>query len=157
IYTSGTTGIPKGVMHRFSAIGYMANEAIQNLDLTAEDRILSYLPLAHIVERLGVEAVGLLRGGRVFFTEGLETFLVDLQRAQATLFLAVPRILFKFQQGVFGKIPREKLDRLLRIPLLRIYLKQRILHQLGLRYARYALCGAAPLPPEVLLWYRNLG
>ena len=49
-------------------------------------------------------------GSHLFFTEGIDTFLADLQRARPTLFLSVPRLLLKFQQGVFAKIPKEKLD-----------------------------------------------
>lgn len=157
IYTSGTTGTPKGVMHCFGAFAYDAEKLTGLLDLHAEQRVLSYLPLAHIVERAGVEANSLLRAWHLFFSEGLETFLNDLQRARPTLFLSVPRLLLRFQQGVFAKIPKEKLERLLRIPGLNLYLKHRILRQLGLSTAHYAACGAAPLPTEIMLWYRNLG
>lgn len=157
IYTSGTTGKPKGVMHRFSAFSYFAKSASELLGLTAEERLLSYLPLAHIVERSACEALGLRLGFRIFFTEGLETFLTDLQRARPTLFPSVPRLLLKFQQGVFQKMPKPRLDKLLGTPLVNRLVKKRILRQLGLHTARYAACGSAPLPVDILLWYRNLG
>jgi len=157
VYTSGTTGMPKGVMHRFSAWRFTARAAIKLLGLTADERLLSYLPLAHIVERIGAEIVALALGSHLFFTEGIDSFLTDLKRARCTIFLSVPRLLLKFQHGVFEKIPRDKLDFLLRIPVVSAYVKKRILSQLGLETARYAACGAAPLQPELLLWYRNLG
>ena len=157
IYTSGTTGAPKGVMHSFLAFSYNARTLGAQLALTTPQRILSYLPLAHIVERVGVEFLALLLGSRVFFTEGVETFVADLQRAQPTLFLSVPRLLQKFQQGVFTKVPQPKLDLLLRIPLVSSLVKRRILAELGLSTVRYAASGAAPLPLETLLWYRRLG
>src|SRR6185369_5511161 len=157
IYTSGTTGTPKGVMHCFEALAFDAVVCSQVFNLTVDQRILSYLPLAHVVERMGVEVVGAYLGSRIFFTEGLETFVTDLQRARPTLFLSVPRLLLKFQQGVFAKVPKEKLDKLLNIPVLNYLLKRRILRQLGLGTARLAACGAAPLPVPILLWYRNLG
>jgi long-chain acyl-CoA synthetase len=157
IYTSGTTGMPKGVMHRFSAMRFTAWACIERLGLRSEERILSYLPLAHIVERIGAETVALCLGSRIFFTEGIDSFLTDLKRARSTLFLSVPRLLLKFQQGVFAKMPREKLDLLLRIPILNTYIKKRVLSQLGLDTVRLAACGAAPLQPELLLWYRKLG
>src|SRR5262249_48326839 len=125
IYTSGTTGTPKGVMHRFSSWRFTALASIRMLGLNADERLLSYLPLAHIVERIGAEIVGLMLGSRLFFTEGIESFLTDLKRSQCTIFLSVPRLLFKFQQGVFAKIPRERLDLLLRIPILSSYIKKR--------------------------------
>ncbi len=157
IYTSGTTGKPKGVMHRFGAFSYFAKSAAELLGLTSEERLLSYLPLAHIVERSACEALGLGLGLHIFFTEGVETFLADLRRARPTLFVSVPRLLLKFQQGVFQKIPKYRLDKLLRIPLVNRPVKKRILRQLGLHAARYAASGSAPLPIEILLWYRNLG
>ena len=157
IYTSGTTGTPKGVMHRFSDFAFFAAAASEGLGLTRDERLLSYLPLAHIVERSACEALGIYLGFRIFFTEGVETFLTDLQRARPTLFPSVPRLLLKFQQGVFQKLPKHRLDKLLHIPLLNRAVKKRILRQLGLSGARYAASGAAPLPVELLLWYRNLG
>jgi long-chain acyl-CoA synthetase len=157
IYTSGTTGVPKGVMHRFAALAYLADRLAKVLSLSSGERYLSYLPLAHIVERTGMETVTFYLGSRMFFTEGLETFVADLHRARPTLFLSVPRLLLKFQQGVFAKVPKHKLERLLHVPLLNLYLKKKILHQLGLGTVRFAACGAAPLPPDLLMWYRGLG
>lgn len=157
IYTSGTTGAPKGVMHSFGALAYDAKYLSTALALTAEDRVLSYLPLAHIVERAGLEATAIYAGLRIFFSAGVDTFLADLHRARPTIFLSVPRLLLKFQQGVFAHTPKEKLDRLLRLALVKRYVKRRILNRLGLGTVRFAACGAAPLPVELMLWYRNLG
>jgi long-chain acyl-CoA synthetase len=157
IYTSGTTGKPKGVMHRFGAFSTFAKTAADLLSLTSEERLLSYLPLAHIVERSACEALALRLGFHIFFTEGVETFLPDLRRARPTIFPSVPRLLLKFQQGVFHKIPKDRLDMLFRVPLVNRLVKKRILRQLGLHAARYAASGSAPLPIEILLWYRNLG
>ncbi|HJT87808.1 MAG TPA: AMP-binding protein, partial [Bryobacteraceae bacterium] len=157
IYTSGTTGVPKGAMHRFRALSFNVKSVAQLLRLGSDERLFSYLPLAHIVERIGMETLGLTLGARIFFTEGLDTFLTDLQRARPTIFLSVPRLLLKFQQGVFERLPRKKLNLLLRIPVLSSMVKRKILRQLGLDGVRHAACGAAPLPPELLRWYRNLG
>jgi long-chain acyl-CoA synthetase len=157
IYTSGTTGAPKGAMHSFRAFAYNVKVIAPMLGMTSRERILSYLPLAHIIERIGTEFLFLRLGGRIFFTEGIETFLTDLSRARPTIFLAVPRLLAKFQQGVFAKIPKHKLDRLLRVPVLSGILKRRILRGLGLSTVVHGACGGAPLPPGILRWYRNLG
>jgi long-chain acyl-CoA synthetase len=119
--------------------------------------VLSYLPLAHIVERAGMEGTAIWLGYRVFFTEGIDTFVADLTRARPTIFLSVPRLLLKFQQGVFAKIPEHKLERLLRIPILNRTVRKRVLRKLGLDTVLNAACGAAPLPTEILLWYRKLG
>jgi long-chain acyl-CoA synthetase len=157
IYTSGTTGAPKGVMHRFGSFAFDSRALAEMLGMDNDQRVLSYLPLAHIVERAGVEANTYRLGWHLFFSEGIESFLRDLHRARPTLFLSVPRLLLKFQQGVFAKVPKAKLDKLLRIPAINLYIKRRILRELGLNTVHLAACGAAPLPPEILLWYRNLG
>ena len=156
-YTSGTTGVPKGVMHRFSALTFCADILGERLSLAGEERILSYLPLAHIFERAGDAIPAVLGGWHVFFTEGPDTFIADLQRARPTVFLSVPRLLLKFQQGVFEKIPRRTLDRLLRIPLVARIVGNKVLRGLGLNKTRYAACGSAPLSLDVLTWYRKLG
>jgi len=157
IYTSGTTGAPKGVMHRFGSLAYNAKILTSHLALESDQRVLSYLPLAHIVERVAAEGLGCILGWHLFFTEGLETFLKDIGRARPTLLAFVPRLLVKMQQGVYAKIPKSKLDMLLRVPRLNRVVKRRVLEGLGFRYVRYAACGAAPLPVDVFLWYRNLG
>lgn len=157
VYTSGTTGMPKGVMHDFSAIGWSSLPLEQAFGANPEDRMLSYLPLAHVAERWLVEACSIGCGFRIFFAESLDTFAQDLARARPTMFISVPRLWVKFQQAIFSKVPKRKLDLLFRIPLLGRLVKKKILRQLGLDVARFAGAGAAPLPPAVLQWYRSLG
>jgi long-chain acyl-CoA synthetase len=89
IYTSGTTGTPKGVMHTFNTFGYDAKVLAGLIKLNSKERVLSYLPLAHIVERAGMEGTAIYLGYRVFFSEGIDTFLTDLSRAKPTIFLSV--------------------------------------------------------------------
>jgi long-chain acyl-CoA synthetase len=157
IYTSGTTGVPKGVMHSFGALAFVALTLQATVNATAEDRFVSYLPLAHIVERTGLEVSSLVVGSQIFFVESVNTFLEDLKRSRVTIFLSVPRLLLKFQQRVFQKIPREKLEKRLRIPLVRRMVKRKVLAALGLGTVRLAASGAAPLPADIMLWYRGLG
>ena len=156
IYTSGTTGEPKGVMHRFSVFPHMGNSIAKLVSMDHNERFISYLPLAHIAERGVIEATSLHIGCTVSFTAGQESFLADLKRAKPTLFFSVPRLYLRFRQGVLDKVPQPKLDRLLRIPILRGIVKRKILRQLGLDSVRLAASGAAPLPAEVLTWYRRL-
>lgn len=157
IYTSGTTGRPKGVMHSFQIFPFMGRCCEEQAGLTSDSRLFSYLPLAHIAERGIVEATCLHLGCVVYFTAGQESFLSDLKRAEPTLFFSVPRLWLRFRQGVLEKVPQKKLDRLLRIPVLRGIVKKKIIRQLGLGNTQFAASGAAPLPPEVLTWYRTLG
>ena len=159
IYTSGTTGTPKGVMHNFRALSLMAiavKRALGREDGKV-DRVLSYLPLAHIAERAIVETSTFFLSLHVFFTEGQATFLADLQRSEATVFFTIPRLLIRFQQGVLEKVSQKKLDLLLKLPVVRTIIRKKILHGLGLGSVRVAASGAAPLPVSILEWYHKLG
>jgi long-chain acyl-CoA synthetase len=159
IYTSGTTGNPKGVMHTFQAMAWGLKSATQTgrIKMDSNDQMLSYLPLAHVAERMLIEQGALMYGGRIFFAESLETFVQDLQRAQPTVFFSVPRLWVKFQQGVNAKIPAKKLKFLLDLPVIGGIVRKKILAGLGLGRCRLAAGGAAPMPPDVLRWYRDLG
>ena len=157
VYTSGSTGRPKGVMHSFGTIAASMDGFEQVFQVTTKDRMLSYLPLAHAMERCFVEVATFRSGMQVFFAESLDTFMADLNRAQPTIFLSVPRLWSKFQLGVFHKLPPEKLERLLRIPLLNRVIKKKVLTGLGLQNVRIAASGSAPIPPDLIQWYRDLG
>jgi long-subunit acyl-CoA synthetase (AMP-forming) len=81
----------------------------------------------------------------------------DLRRARPTLFLSVPRLWLKFQAGVQQKLPAKKLERLLGIPIVSGIIKRKVLKGLGLDAVRIAGAGSAPMPPELMAWYRKLG
>ncbi len=157
IYTSGTTGQPKGVMHSFGNFAWAMTAALKRFPMTASDRLLSYLPLAHVVERVLVEHGWLRTGMQVYFAESLDTFNADVCRARPTIFFSVPRLWVKFQQGVQAKLPEHKLARLLRIPLLGTLVRRKIIKALGLDQCRIAAGGAAPMPVALLSWFRRLG
>lgn len=157
IYTSGTTGMPKGVMHSFGNFAWALDRGLQRIPLTGEDRMLSYLPLAHVVERMLVEHGWLRTGMRIWFAESLDTFAADLQRARPTVFFSVPRLWVKFQQGVHHKMPPAKLQRLLGIPILGGIVRKKVKKALGLDQCSFAAGGAAPMPMALLQWYGKLG
>ena len=141
----------------FASLGYAAAGGIDALEVTPNERMLSYLPLSHVFERFVVELGSMHSGFRLYFAESLDTFVNDLKRAQPTLFLAVPRIWTKFQHGVFEKMPQKKLQKLLRIPVLNRVIKKKILTNLGLQHVKFAGSGSAPLSHDILDWYRGLG
>jgi long-chain acyl-CoA synthetase len=157
IYTSGSTGQPKGVMHCFENVTRATEGIVKGIGYTPSERALSYLPLAHVFERAYIECASFVGGGHIFFAETLDTFVADLKRARPTLFISVPRLWLKFQQGVFKKMPPAKLDRLLRIPLLNRFIAKKVLSGLGLENVRLAGSGSAPIPAELIAWYRRLG
>ncbi len=157
VYTSGSTGKPKGVMLSFEALGVAATGVADALDIKPSDRMLSYLPLAHVFERFAVEQSSFNIGTQLFFADALDTFLDDLRRAKPTVFISVPRLWSKFQLGIFKKMPPKKLDRLLKVPLLNKVIKKKVLTALGLEHCRFAGSGSAPLSGDIINWYRNLG
>ncbi|WP_156507771.1 AMP-binding protein [Halioglobus sp. HI00S01] len=157
IYTSGTTGMPKGVMHSFANLATVGQLTGDLYDTREQDRMLSYLPLAHVAERAAVEINQLYNGFRVYFTHSLDTFADDLRRARPTLFFAVPRIWSKLQQRVLEQVPEKKLERLLRLPIVAGIIRRKLTGALGMDKLRIAISGAAPLSTSLMRWYSNLG
>jgi long-chain acyl-CoA synthetase len=157
IYTSGSTGRPKGVMLTFGAIMAATVGCAEVVKTRATDRMLSYLPMAHVMERWLIASCSIHAGCQVFFAETIDTFPRDLQRAKPTLFVSMPRLWLKFQLGVFQKLDPKRLERLLKIPILRGLIKKKILRGLGLDHVRFAGSGSAPASQELIAWYRGLG
>lgn len=155
VYTSGSTGNPKGVMHSFRTMSVAVKGIAKTIKATKDDRMISYLPLAHVFERYAVEGSSFAVGSTIFFAESLDTFAADMQRARPTIFQSVPRLWLKFQLGVFAKMPENRLKVLLKIPGLKSVLRKKLLTALGLDACRLAVSGSAPLPPDVINWYRN--
>jgi long-chain acyl-CoA synthetase len=160
MYTSGSTGTPKGVMHSFEAAtkASMGIAAELRRQTQGDLRLLSYLPLAHIFERAWIECSSFIDGKyHIYFAESLDTFLADLQRARPTAFISVPRLWLKFQQGVFAKMPAKKLDMLLGIPFLGRIVARKVLTGLGMDLVQLAGSGSAPIPADLIVWYKRLG
>ncbi|MDA8483414.1 AMP-binding protein [Pseudomonas resinovorans] len=158
IYTSGTTGTPKGVMHSFGSMyAYASLGGGDFCQLGPDDRLLSYLPLAHAAERSSVESNSLCHGVQVFFNDSLETFSRDLCRARPSVFISMPRLWTKFYQAVNARMPAEQQALLFSQCEAGAALRKQVLVMLGLDCTRIAFTGSAPLPPEIVSWYRNLG
>jgi long-chain acyl-CoA synthetase len=157
IYTSGTTGTPKGVMHSVHSFATVSNNFVEILPLEMHPTLFSYLPLSHVAERCVIENVGLYKGGNFTFPDTLESFAQDLANTQPNVFFAVPRIWAKFQEKILEKMPQEKLDKLLRLPILGSIVKKKIRKKLGLSKAKLVASGAAPLAVSIMEWYDKLG
>ncbi len=158
VYTSGTTGQPKGVMLPYRAI-FKAIECVGGvIKLTEDEKYFSYLPLAHIAERMVVEMNSLYHGGEISFVESLDTFAKNLTDTEPTIFFGVPRIWVKLMQGVQKRLGGRWLSNvLLNTPILGGALKKKIIQGMGFGKLKYAISAAAAISPEVIHWFKNLG
>ena len=156
IYTSGTTGTPKGVMHTYKNFSNSANTLVSLLEAPLHLKLFSYLPLAHVAERL-MSNLGFLLGSSITFTESLDKFASNLEATQPHIFFAVPRILEKFQEKILQTIPQKRLALLLKIPGLNTLLKNKLKKKLGLYECLFVCSGAAPLAASLAKWYEKLG
>ena len=157
IYTSGTTGMPKGVMHSFQNMSVVGTLAGELYNINSEDRKISYLPLAHVAERVAIEINQLFYGYTVYFSDSLITFPDDLRRARPTVFFAVPRIWNKFQQRVLEHISDDQLQAMLASPEHAEAVRKKLLSSIGLDDIRVAVSGAAPLSTALIDWFKRLG
>ncbi|QSX33934.1 AMP-binding protein [Shewanella avicenniae] len=158
IYTSGSTGKPKGAVQTFGAYSWTCKAVVRDLKADHNDRLISYLPLAHITERVAIEGSSFYAGCPVAFVESLETFVVDVQRMRPTVFFSVPRLWTLFQKNIIEKVGSyKKLQTLLKIPLLGWLVKRKIHQGLGLDKVRLLGSGSAPIPPSLVEWYHSIG
>ncbi|WP_105903235.1 AMP-binding protein [Vibrio gangliei] len=157
VYTSGTSGLPKGAMLTYGAFAWSSARIVEHIGLQEEDRLFSYLPLAHITERVYILGTSIIGGVPTSFAESLDTFIDDVKAHQPTLFISVPRLWTLFQQRILDKIPQRKLNILLSIPFISGIVKKKIISGLGLDKARVLGCGSAPISPSLLRWYHSVG
>ena len=192
VYTSGTTGPPKGAMLTNANTAFCITRIIGDDGLrgnqvpTADDLVVTYLPLCHVAERIFSTWHMVSCGLCLNFAESIETVTANLREVQPTLFFAVPRIWEKLHASVMIKgtdaspfkrlwlrfglklasvIGREKVangglhttkSRLL--DLVGHPLVFRALQErIGLRRCWHAGSGAAPIAPEVLEFFIGIG
>ncbi|MFV7784183.1 AMP-binding protein [Shewanella marisflavi] len=157
IYTSGSTGKPKGAIQTFASYDWTCRAVVRDLKTDGNDRLLSYLPLAHITERVAIEGSSFYSGSSVAFVESLDSFVADVQRAKPTVFFSVPRLWSLFQKNIIDKIGYTKLNLLLKIPFISSLVKKKIHQGLGLEHCHLLGSGSAPIPPSLIAWYHKIG
>lgn len=184
IYTSGTTGPPKAVQLSHGALAATAQLIPKLWDFSGNDCTLSYLPLAHIAERMASVHAQLIAGFTVYFAPNIQDLGQHLKEVRPHLFFGVPRVYEKIAagakteienaRGLKGKIARwamragqswhEKEQRGLAPGARTAFAKavaSRLLHRkakkaIGFDRLRHALCGAAPISPETLHFLNGL-
>lgn len=181
IYTSGTTGAPKGVMisHRNAVWTVECVRRGANLKLGA--RMVSYLPLAHIAERMATHYLGIYLAGEVWFCPNLAGVLEYIQEARPTLFVGVPRVYEKFHSrllarfdeasGIKGMLLKKALkENEKRVDaeaeggsggalagILDKIALSKVREGLGMDQVEIAITAAAPINPDLVKFFQTIG
>ena len=184
-YTSGTTGKPKGAMITQQNMMFMMN-CIQNcFSITPSDRQLGFLPLAHIAGRMFYVFSVIAARSIVHLVEDLDTMRNDIREVQPTVHFAVPRvwekqhslITLKLKEstaiGRLGydlavKVGKRRAESLLNNQRVSIFTEflfkvgdflvlRNIKRLLGIDKCRWLSTAAAPIAPDLLLWYWIIG
>ncbi len=185
LYTSGTTGNPKGVCQTHTSFISAAQGGIEFDQLTDQENILSYLPMAWVGDYLFSFAQAMVAGFTVNCPESSETVMVDLREIGPTYYFAPPRVfenlrttlmirmedagflkrkLFHHYMRVAEKVgvaildgePVSTSDRIA-YALGRILIYQPLKDVLGLSKVRVAYTAGAAIGPELFQFYRSLG
>ncbi len=185
IYTSGTTGPPKGVQLTHRNVMFSAQAIEQIIDLQPGGRLISWLPAAHIAERMAHHYIPVIYAGTVTCCPNPREVVSFLPQVHPNWFFAVPRIWEKMKAGLETMLaaqPEEQrapAEAALRASLQRVRLRQRgepvppeleaevaradeqmfsgLRGMLGLDQLQAVNVGAAPTPVEVLEFFHALG
>ncbi|OBS09527.1 AMP-dependent synthetase [Acidihalobacter prosperus] len=183
VYTSGTAGRPKGVMLTHGNLLGNAWAVCDVEPLTADDVFLSFLPLSHTLERTGGYYFPMFYGARVAYARSVQQLGEDLRAVRPTVLISVPRVYERLHARIAKGLSRKSAlsrslfeltvkvgaRRYLRglgqaawrptqalWPLLDRLVAARIRAQLGGRL-RFAVCGGAPLSPQLAREFSALG
>jgi long-chain acyl-CoA synthetase len=181
IYTSGTTGTPKGVMITQRNVVWTAECLRRAANVEFGPRMVSYLPLAHIAERMATHYLCTYLAGQVWFCPNLSNVLEYIQAAQPTIFFGVPRVYEKFQarmaanfeaaEGIQGRLLHMALDANSKrvqaekegrsgpmfAGILDKVVLSKVRERLGMEHVRLAITAAAPIHPELVEFFHVIG
>tara|TARA_A100001011_G_scaffold162181_2_gene170643 strand:+ start:514 stop:2307 length:1794 start_codon:yes stop_codon:yes gene_type:complete len=104
IYTSGTTGVPKGVVLTHKNLLSNVEGTLNVAEFTNNETFLSFLPLSHVLERMGGHYTPFTIGATIYYAENMETIADNMVESNPTIVVCVPRVFekihAKFIQGI---------------------------------------------------------
>jgi long-subunit acyl-CoA synthetase (AMP-forming) len=149
IYTSGTTGPPKGVELTHANVIAQVAALTERLGMTGGMRAVSWLPMAHIAERLCTHYLALAHGWHVTACADPRAVTGLVAEVRPEMFFSPPRLWEKLRASVLtrydGDVKRAAADR------------DAVLGALGFDHVKVAIVGAAPCPPQVIEFWHELG
>jgi long-chain acyl-CoA synthetase len=186
LYTSGTTGPPKGVLLTHQNLLYECNALHRMAGLEPQGSSVSYLPLAHIAERVLSIYIPLNLGTHVWFCPEPTQAVDYVREARPTLFFGVPRVWEKVRAGIQAKLAAEENERKRKIAqravetglevvrrqqrgeavpfglrtrhaLLERLVLAKVRHAIGLDRCTFASSAASPLAVDVAEYFAALG
>jgi long-chain acyl-CoA synthetase len=104
VYTSGTTGDPKGVELAHRNLVDICRAILKVHPLSDADSTLSFLPYAHVFERINGIFVGLMFGGQTWISRGVDHLTAELAEVQPTIMCSVPRMYEKMHAAVMARV-----------------------------------------------------
>lgn len=153
IYTSGSTGDPKGVMITHGNVLFVIEGFTTAFPNNGQERMFSYLPLAHAFERGVVGWASAVYACEVYFLSNPRALADELAAYAPSRMFGVPLVWGRIQQGIIKNIGADRLNVMTSIPILRRLVRRKILEGAGLQNARTCISGSAPLPIPVLQWF----
>lgn len=150
IYTSGTTGPPKGVELTHANILAQVELAAKVLPVKYGDRFTSYLPSAHIADRVAAHYNQLVFGLQVTSVADPTKIAEVLPKFRPTVWGGVPRVWEKIK----GALESAGITEPAQMPE---DARKALLAKIGLDRVRWTCSGGAPIPPEVLNYFLDLG
>ena len=103
-YTSGTTGAPKGALLTNKNFVKDVDNSVGIMKMVPEDCFLSFLPLSHVLERMGGYYTPMLMGNTIGFAENIDTVVQNMAEVQPTILVSVPRLFEKIYATVMSQI-----------------------------------------------------
>ncbi len=156
IYTSGTTGPPKGVEHTHRGWLVMAEASQHAFPFGADDTAISYLPSSHAGDRFFCHYYAIATGAQVTCVADPQQLPGVIARTHPTTFAAVPRMWEKLKFGVERQLAED--DAVAAAFAAGVpQVVEAVRTKIGFDRLRWAISGAAAIPPDVYAFMQKLG